>query len=85
MDQSEVLSLYGGLHVPMHVMDNLLTTSKWKLTQFLDMFSLPEATLYADVSQVSPIRRGGACMIESCLWHAVSAGPQHQLPPGEPI
>ena len=54
VDLSEVFSLYGGLHVPMHVTDNLLTSSKWKLTQFLDMFSLPEATLYADLSQVSP-------------------------------
>ena len=52
VDVSEVFELYGGLHVPMHVMDNLLTSSKWKLTQFLDMFSLPEAALYADVSQV---------------------------------
>ena len=52
MSSEEVFELYGGLHVPMHVMDNLLTSSKWKLTQFLDLFSLPEATLYADVSQV---------------------------------
>lgn len=47
----ELFELYGGLHVPMHVMDNLPTTSKWKLTHFLDMFSIPEATLFADVSQ----------------------------------
>lgn len=52
MELSEVVELYGGLHVPVRVMDNLVTSSKWKLTQFLDMFSLPEATLYADVSQV---------------------------------
>ncbi len=48
----EVCELYGGLHVPMHVMDRHSTTSRWKLTQFLDMFSLPEATLFADVIQV---------------------------------
>ena len=61
---TQVLELYGGLHVPMRVMDRLSTTSKWKFTQFLDMFSLPEATLYADVSQVG--------MYSGC-------GPEHQL------
>ena len=53
MSKRELLELYGGLHVPMHVMDNLPTTSKWKLTQFLDMFSFSETALFADVSQVS--------------------------------
>ena len=52
MSSEEVFDLYKSLHVPMHVMDNLSSTSRWKLTQFLDMFSQPEATLYADVSQV---------------------------------
>lgn len=55
MSSGELLGLYGGFHVPMHVMDNLLTSSKWKLSQYLDMFSLPEATLYADVSEVLEI------------------------------
>lgn len=52
VNSAEVFGLYGGLHVPMRVLDSLSTSSKWRLTQFLDMFSLPEATLYADVSQV---------------------------------
>lgn len=48
----EVLEHYGGTHVPMHVMDRLPSSGNWKLTQFLDLFSIPEATLLADVLQV---------------------------------
>ena len=49
----------------MHVMDNLPTTSKWKLTHFLDMFSIPEATLFADVSQVRLISS-----VRYTLWNS---------------
>ncbi len=35
----------------MSVMDNVSSSSKWKLTQFLDLFSMPEATLLADVTE----------------------------------
>ena len=52
MSSDEVIERYGGIHVPMHVLDNLPTTSNWKLTQFLDLFSIPEATLFADISEV---------------------------------
>ena len=38
--------------MPMHVMDSAPSGSKWKLTQFLDNFSIPEATLFADVLEV---------------------------------
>ena len=38
--------------MPMHVMDSVPSGSKWKLTQFLDNFSIPEATLFADVLEV---------------------------------
>ena len=48
----EVQKHYGGTHVPMHVMDSAPSGSKWKLTQFLDNFSIPEATLFADVLEV---------------------------------
>ena len=46
------MKYYGGTHVPMHVMDSVPSGSKWKLTQFLDNFSIPEATLFADVLEV---------------------------------
>ena len=38
--------------MPMHVMDSAPSGSKWKLTQFLDNFSIPEATLFADILEV---------------------------------
>ena len=52
MSPDEVAEHYGGTHVPMHVTDNLPTGSEWKLTQFLDLFSMPEATLLADIVEV---------------------------------
>ena len=52
MEVEELAELYGGLHVPMSVMDRRASTDRWNLTQFLDMFSLPGATLFADISQV---------------------------------
>ncbi len=53
MSVAELDELYRGLHVPMSVMDKHSTTARWNLTQFLDMFSLPAATMFADISQVS--------------------------------
>lgn len=52
VEPEEVYKHYGGTHVPMHVMDSSPSGSKWKLTQFLDNFSIPEATLFADVLEV---------------------------------
>jgi len=48
----EIMEHYGGTHIPMHVMDRLPSSMNWKLTQFLDLFSIPEATLLADISEV---------------------------------
>lgn len=53
MSVEELDELYGGFHVPMRDLDRHSTTSRWSLTQLLDMFSLPEAALFADISQVS--------------------------------
>ncbi|XP_064394652.1 5'-nucleotidase domain-containing protein 2-like [Halichondria panicea] len=47
----EVVAAYGGTHVPMTVMDSLSRSSTWKLTQFLDLFSIPETALFADLMQ----------------------------------
>lgn len=44
-----VLEHYRGTHVPMHVTDQLPTSSHWRLTQFLDLFSIPDCTLYANI------------------------------------
>ena len=52
VNPEEVFRHYGGTHVPMHVMDRAPSGSRWKLIQFLDNFSIPEATLFADVLQV---------------------------------
>lgn len=82
----EVLNLYGSLHVPMRDLDNVPTTSKWKLTQFLDMFSIPEATLYADVSQVYSIRGDQGTLIcwficlfvlQFLLQHSINYDPEN--------
>lgn len=60
----EVAEHYGGTHVPMHVTDNLPTGSEWKLTQFLDLFSMPEATLLADI-------------VEYLLGHGIPFDPEY--------
>ena len=55
LDQSDVIELYGGTHVPLYILDdevhrtNIITGSH---VQFLDTFSLPEIALFSDVSQV---------------------------------
>lgn len=61
MSTEELDELYGGLHVPMRDMDRHSTTTKWNLTQLLDMFSLPETALFADISQVSLCGCGLEC------------------------
>jgi len=62
----ELAELYGGLHVPMSVMDRRSSTDRWNLTQLLDMFSLPEATLFADISQVGWVWKMGAVTWMGC-------------------
>ena len=55
----EVVHMYGGIHVPLNIMDDhmhrmgLEGTSSSNMIQFLDWFSIPEVNLFADVSQVS--------------------------------
>ena len=57
----EVIELYGGTHVPLYIMDDHLHRSGLEgkfssnMTQFLDRFSNPEATLFADISEVSVV------------------------------
>ena len=61
MPNEEVIKLYGGTHIPLNIMDDHLhrTGLEWKspsnMTQFLDTFSKPEATLFADISDVSAL------------------------------
>ena len=48
-----MLETYGGSHVPLRVTDDLITRYRdCKMIQFLDLFSIPEATLFADVMEV---------------------------------
>ena len=61
----EVMWYYGGTHVPMHVMESAPSGSKWKLTQFLDNFSIPEATLFADVLEVH-VYSDVYCYVSDC-------------------
>ena len=58
VDSKVVVDLYGGTHIPLHIMDDHhhRTTAKGSSTnliQFLDSFSLPEMALFTDVSEVS--------------------------------
>ena len=52
VSKEEVLELYGGTHIPMHIMEHSPSFQNWKMVQFLDLFSIPEATLFADVMEV---------------------------------
>lgn len=49
MSKGEVLGMYGGTHVPLRVTEQ---SHDSKMVQFLDLFSIPEATLFADVMEV---------------------------------
>ena len=52
MCAEEVVELYNGTHIPAHVLDQTPGTGDTHMTQFLDLFSIPEATLFADISEV---------------------------------
>ena len=56
--------------MPMHVMDSAPSGSKWKLTQFLDNFSIPEATLFADILEVLCLSHYYIILIGMC-YHCV--------------
>ena len=64
MPNEEVIKLYGGTHIPLNIMDDHLHRtglegkSPSNMTQFLDLFANPEATLFADISEVSAL----------CIW-----------------
>ena len=44
--------MYGGTHVPLRVTDDSSGRHDSEMVQFLDLFSIPEATLFADVMEV---------------------------------
>ena len=49
----EVFKLYGGTHIPAHFLNPTAADGRnIRLKQFIDMFSIPEATLLADTSEV---------------------------------
>ena len=54
--KEEVLGLYGGSHIPLRVTEDSATGSSphrsSQMVQFLDLFSIPEATLFANVMEV---------------------------------
>ena len=52
MSKSEVLEMYGGSHIPLRVTEQSFSHHDCDMVQFLDLFSIPEATLFADVMEV---------------------------------
>ena len=53
MSMEEVFKLYGGTHIPAHFLEATSVDGRnTRLKQFIDLFSIPEATLLADTSEV---------------------------------
>ena len=55
LSKDEVQEMYGGTHIPLRVTDHSWDRRDSKMVQFLDLFSIPEATLFADVMEVESI------------------------------
>lgn len=68
VSKSEVLEMYGGSHVPLRVTEPPFRHHDSKMVQFLDLFSIPEATLFADVMEV----RGWD--VKYCTWFSSPNG-----------
>jgi HAD superfamily 5'-nucleotidase-like hydrolase len=51
LNKGDVLGMYGGTHIPLRVTDHSWDRRDSKMVQFLDLFSIPEATLFADVME----------------------------------
>ena len=67
VSKGEVLEMYGGTHVPMRITEPSPSYQDWQMVQFLDLFSIPEATLFADVMEVrvqpGPTPSGGGSVL----------------------
>ena len=72
LSKEEVHEIYRGSHVPLRVTEDSMASGRdCKMVQFLDLFSLPEATLFANVMEVGSSKLSVSLSV--CLSVCLSA------------